>query len=172
MMFKAFPLGASLVCMAALIGAGTASAGAVGNSTPLLAQQPTAIRAVASVTTTFPGLDFSQWLAPVGAVIGLQPANASSDVSASFVPAGGSSATAWLDADGDNHDRDHDNYRDRDRDRDHDRDRDPDHDHDRDHGRPHSPSPTPEPSTLLSFGTAIIIGGGVFFLGRLRKVQK
>src|SRR5665213_2058336 len=119
-------------------------------------------------TTTFPGLDFSQWLAPVGAVIGLQPANASSDVSASFVPAGGSSATAWLDADGDNHDRDHDNYRDRDRDRDHDRDRDPDHDHDRDHGRPHSPSPTPEPSTLLSFGTAIIIGGGVFFLGRLR----
>jgi hypothetical protein len=35
-----------------------------------------------------------------------------------------------------------------------------------------APAPAPEPSTLLSFGVALIIGGGVFFLGRLRKERK
>jgi len=34
------------------------------------------------------------------------------------------------------------------------------------------PAPTPEPTTLLSFGTALAIGGGVFLLGRLRKERK
>jgi hypothetical protein len=32
--------------------------------------------------------------------------------------------------------------------------------------------PVPEPSTLMSFGVALLIGGGVFFLGRLRKERK
>jgi hypothetical protein len=34
------------------------------------------------------------------------------------------------------------------------------------------PAPTPEPTTLLTFSTALAIGGGVFLLGRLRKEKK
>ena len=34
------------------------------------------------------------------------------------------------------------------------------------------PSPTPEPTTMLTFATALAIGGGVFLLGRLRKEQR
>ena len=34
------------------------------------------------------------------------------------------------------------------------------------------PSPTPEPTTILTFATALAIGGGVFLLGRLRKERK
>jgi hypothetical protein len=56
--------------------------------------------------------------------------------------------------DGDDHDHDHDH--------DHDRDHDHDHDHD-DH------APTPEPSTILSFGAALLIGGGVLYSRRLRN---
>jgi len=48
-------------------------------------------------------------------------------------------------------------------------DRDGDGDKD-DHDRPQSQhDPTPEPSTLLSFGAAILIGGGVLYSRRLRK---
>ena len=32
--------------------------------------------------------------------------------------------------------------------------------------------PTPEPSTILSFGVALLVGGGVFFSRRLRRNQK
>lgn len=48
---------------------------------------------------------------------------------------------------------------------DHDGDKD-DHDHDHDH---HHHEPTPEPSTLLSFGAAILIGGGVLLSRRMRR---
>jgi hypothetical protein len=33
-------------------------------------------------------------------------------------------------------------------------------------------APTPEPSTILTFATALAIGGGVFLLGRLRKQRR
>jgi hypothetical protein len=36
----------------------------------------------------------------------------------------------------------------------------------------HGPSPTPEPSTILSFGAALLIGGGVFYSRRLRRNRK
>src|SRR6202790_3876454 len=32
--------------------------------------------------------------------------------------------------------------------------------------------PTPEPTTMLTFATALAIGGGVFLLGRLRKERR
>jgi hypothetical protein len=68
-----------------------------------------------------------------------------------------SPALLWGDSD---HDKDHDG----------DRDRDHDHDHDKDHDKgKHGPKPTPEPSTLLSFGAALLIGGGVFYSRRLRR---
>ena len=46
----------------------------------------------------------------------------------------------------------------------HDHDGDGDHDHD---GDKHAPPPTPEPSTILSFGAALLIGGGVLLSRRL-----
>jgi len=51
-----------------------------------------------------------------------------------------------------------------DADRDHQDDGDGDHDHD---GDKHAPPPIPEPSTILSFGTALLIGGGVLLSRRL-----
>jgi hypothetical protein len=36
----------------------------------------------------------------------------------------------------------------------------------------HAPSPAPEPSTILSLCVAMAIGGGVYFLGRLRRERK
>jgi hypothetical protein len=38
-----------------------------------------------------------------------------------------------------------------------------------DHKRP---DPTPEPSTILSFGAALVIGGGVLYSRRLRRNRK
>jgi hypothetical protein len=35
-----------------------------------------------------------------------------------------------------------------------------------------APSPAPEPATILSLGVALMIGGGVYFLGRLRGERK
>jgi hypothetical protein len=43
---------------------------------------------------------------------------------------------------------------------------------DKDTDKDDKPAPIPEPSTLMSFGVALLIGGGVFFLGRLRKERK
>ena len=40
-------------------------------------------------------------------------------------------------------------------------------DHDRD-----DKAPTPEPSTILSFGAALLIGGGVLYSRRLRANKK
>ena len=81
-----------------------------------------------------------------------------------------SRALLWGSGDDDDHDNNHDgdHERDRDRDKDHDRDRDHDKDHDHSKGE-HGPKPTPEPSTLMSFGAALLIGGGVMFSRRLRK---
>jgi hypothetical protein len=42
---------------------------------------------------------------------------------------------------------------------------DPDHDAD-------DPAPTPEPTTILSFGAALLIGGGVLYSRRLRGSKK
>lgn len=51
-----------------------------------------------------------------------------------------------------------------------DKDKDGDGDNDKDdHHHKHDHDPTPEPSTLLSFGAAILIGGGVLYSRRVRK---
>jgi hypothetical protein len=47
---------------------------------------------------------------------------------------------------------------------------DGDNDGDDHHHKDHHP--TPEPSTLLSFGAAILIGGGVLYSRRLRATRK
>jgi PEP-CTERM motif len=62
-------------------------------------------------------------------------------------------------------DRDGNGYKHKDKDK----DRDGNGDGDKD-GQPQFHNvPTPEPSTLLSFGAAILIGGGVLYSRRLRK---
>jgi hypothetical protein len=130
-MFKLITLGACLVGVTALIGAGTASARAGGTSAPL-----------------------------VGAVNGVQSADSGLNVSASLLPTIWSSSTILSGQDGD--------YKDHDWDKGHDKD----HDKDKRHDPNGAPSPTPEPSTILTFGAALAIGGGVLFLGRLRKERK
>jgi hypothetical protein len=68
------------------------------------------------------------------------------------------------------HDRDGDGDRSWNR---HDHDRDGDGDHDGDGKKKgHGPEPTPEPSTILSFGAALLIGGGVLYSRRLRATRK
>jgi len=56
-----------------------------------------------------------------------------------------------------------------DNDKDNDKDNGKDNDKDKDK---HAPSPTPEPSTILSFGAALLIGGGVLYSRRLRRNKK
>ena len=56
-----------------------------------------------------------------------------------------------------------------DNDKDNDKGKDKDKDKDKDE---HGPSPTPEPSTILSFGAALLIGGGVLFSRRMRRSKK
>ena len=121
-MFKPIPLGACLLFMAALIGAGPASARTAGLSVQVVVSQHT-------------GTD-------------------SSTVSLL--------RTIWsgeIDSEGEKHDSVK-----------------PSHHHegeDEDERERHdAPAPTPEPSTILTFGTALAIGGGVFLLGRLRKERK
>ena len=41
-----------------------------------------------------------------------------------------------------------------------------------DGGNNKGPEPTPEPSTILSFGAALVIGGGVLYSRRLRRNRK
>jgi hypothetical protein len=60
-----------------------------------------------------------------------------------------------------------DGYQDNDKDK----DKDKDHDKDNDKGQ-HGPSPAPEPSTILSYGAALLIGGGVLYSRRLRRNRK
>jgi len=45
-------------------------------------------------------------------------------------------------------------------------------DEDKDKDDHHHHAPTPEPSTIFSFGAAILIGGGVLYSRRLRKIRK
>jgi hypothetical protein len=52
-----------------------------------------------------------------------------------------------------------------------DNDKNEDKDKDKDKHN-HAPSPTPEPSTILSFGAALLIGGGVLYSRRLRRNRK
>jgi hypothetical protein len=66
------------------------------------------------------------------------------------------------------HDGNHDGYHDGDHNGNHDGDHNGNHDgHDND-----GKAPTPEPSTILSFGAALLIGGGVLYSRRLRANKK
>jgi hypothetical protein len=62
-----------------------------------------------------------------------------------------------------------DDNKDRDQDRDRDKDKDKDKNKDKDDN---GPSPTPEPSTILSFGAALLIAGGVLYSRRLHRSKK
>lgn len=81
----------------------------------------------------------------------------------------------WMDRWGNDGDKDDHGSFDRDRRHDGDGDKDKDGDGDKDHD--HHPGdhdhdghePTPEPSTILSFGAALLIGGGVMYSRRLRR---
>ena len=154
-MYKPTPLGACLMCLAALIGAGTASARVGETSGAVVGRQSTELSVLALSTTNLAEQAVSKMLRRVGAVNDVQSADSGLNVSASLLPTIWSSTTvSW------GHDGDH-------------RDGDKDHDWDRGHEKKgDAPAPTPEPSTLLSFGAAVVIGGAVLLSRRLRATRK
>jgi hypothetical protein len=163
-MCKSTPLSACLVCMAALIGAGTASARTGGISAPVVGRQLTEFSVLTSSPTNLAEQALSQMLRRIGAVDRVQLADSNLKVSASLLPTIWSSTTILWGQDGDHKDKDHDGDKDHDRDKDHDKGK-----HNDGGG---APSPTPEPSTILSFGAALLIGGGVLYSRRLRRNRK
>jgi hypothetical protein len=146
-MIRLLRLTQSLLCMAVLMSAGAVAVRAGGASLPVSAR-PGAEVALTSATATLVEEPLTQTLrSSLGAV-----------------SINWSSPTGWLGDNGhqgnENRDGDGDDRNGKDRDRDH------DHDHDK------PPTPSPEPSTVLSFGVALLIGGGVLLLGRMRETRK
>ena len=90
----------------------------------------------------------------MAALTGASAASARAAGTSVLLPGIWSSTTIVWDQGGD--------YKDHDWDKDHDSDKD--HDKRKHHEGDDAPSPVPEPSTLLSFGAALVIGGGVFLL--------
>lgn len=143
-MIKSHWQAAFLLCAAALIATEAVSAQTGGISVPALAGRPPATQRLTSVATNSAEQTLGQMLR-----------------SASRVVSGLRSTGPGLEA----HSRGQDgDYKDKDRDGDKDKGRDGDKYKD-----PKHPAPAPEPSTLLSFGAALVIGAGVFLLGRLRR---
>ena len=147
-MIRTLSQGAFLLCMAALIGAGTVSAQAVGTSVPVLAGRLTDSTAVTSTTTILAEKTICQVLRLTWrAFDGMQSRRARLDIPASLLPIIWPIPTSTEDR------NNNDNEMDRDKD-------------DR------APDPAPEPPTILSFGAALVIGAGVIYLRRLRGERK
>lgn len=156
-MIKSHWQASSLLCMAALIAAGAVSAQTEGISAPTLAGRPTAIQGLTSAATNSAEQTLCQMLrSALRAVDGLRSTDPDLEVSASLRPTIWSGTTNSWGQQGD--------YKDKDEDKDKDKDNHEDKEKD-----PKPPAPAPEPSTLLSFGAALVIGAGVFLLGRLRR---
>jgi hypothetical protein len=146
---------AALVCTAALIAAGPASAQTGGTSVPVPAGRPTEFKVLTSAATNPAEETLCQMLrSALRAVNGLRSTDPGLEVSVSLLP------TIWsgqidlwdkhnnnrgdqLDGNGDDKVKGH-----------------------------YGPVPVPEPSTLLSFGAALVVGAGVLFLQRLRRERK
>lgn len=144
-MIRLLPLTQSLLCMAVLMSAGAVAARAGGASLPVLAGSAAEV-AITSATATSVEEPVTQTLySSLGAVL----TNWSG-------PAGFRGDNAHQG--NQNHEGDGDDRNGK------------DHDGDHDHDNP--PTPSPEPSTILSFGVALLIGGGVLFLGRMRETRK
>ena len=144
-MFRLLPLTQSLLCMAVLLSAGAVAVRAGGTSFPVLAGSDAEVSLTSAVTPSVEG-PFTQTL------------------KSSL----GSLAINWSRPTGWPGDNDHQGNQNREGDGD---DRNG-KDHDRDHDHDHPPTPSPEPSTILSFAVALLIGGGVLLLGRMRETRK
>jgi hypothetical protein len=145
--------------MAALIGAGTASARVRDTSAAVVGTQSAEIGVFALSTPNLAEHALSKMLRRIAAVDDVQSADLGPNVSVSLLPTIWSSASVLWGHDGDDKDKDHDWDKDHDRDKGHER-------------KGGAPAPTPEPSTLLSFGAAIVIGGAVLLSRRLRASRK
>jgi hypothetical protein len=144
-MIRLLPLTQSLLCMAVLMSAGAVAVRAGGASLPVSAGSATEVALTSAVATSVE-----------------EPLTQRLKSSLGAVSINWSSPTGWP---GDN---DHQGNENREGDGDDRNGRD--HDRDHDHDKP--PTPTPEPSTVLSFGVALLIGGGVLLLGRMRETRK
>jgi len=148
-MSKLHSLRASMLCTAVLMCAEAVSARAGGNSAPVTAGQPAEFKVLPSAAinllqrTLFHMLTSAQ-----GAIKKAQSMDSGSIVSASLLP------TIWFstsDSMGEN---------------------DTNNDENGDKEKDDPPAPVLEPSTILSLGAALVIGGGVLFLRRLRGDRK
>ena len=153
-MIKALSQGAFVLCMAALIGAGTVSPRTVKTPVPGLAGRPTEFNVVTSTTTDLAERTLCQILRLASrAATGMHSMNAGLNVSTSLLPTIWSTTTSS--GDGNDDDKDTDKEKDKDKDK-----------------EDRAPAPNPEPSTILSFGAALVIGAGVIYLRRLRGQRK
>ena len=148
-MSKLHSLRASMLCVAVLMGAKAVSARVAGNSAPVMAGQPAEFKVLPSAAissierTRFHILNSAQ-----GAIKKAQLMDSGLIVSASLLPTIWFSPTNSMGENDTNNDENGDSKKD-----------DP-------------PAPMPEPSTILSLGAALVIGGGVLFLRRLRGDRK
>jgi hypothetical protein len=146
-MIRLLPLTQSLLCMAVLMSAGAVAVRAGGASLPVSAGSAAEVVFTSAVTRSVE-----------------EPLTRTLKSSLGAVSINWSSPTGWP---GDN---DHQGNENREGDGDNRNGKDHDRDHDHDHDKP--PTPSPEPSTVLSFGVALLIGGGVLLLGRMRETRK
>jgi hypothetical protein len=146
-MIRLLRLTQSLLCMAVLMSAGAVAVRAGGASLPVSAGSAAEVALTSAVATSVE-----------------EPLTQTLKSSLGADSINWSSPTGWP---GDN---DHQGNKDREGDGDDRNGKDPDRDHDHDHDN--SPTPIPEPSTVFSFGVALLIGGGVLLLGRMRETRK
>jgi hypothetical protein len=146
--------------MVVLMSAGSVSAGTGGTSAPALAGWATGLKAVASVANPTEGTLGQILRSTLRAVNAVQSTDSRLDLSASLLSA------IWLSSInsvilGGNDDNQGGNNNDQGQ----------NNNNQNQNGDP-APAPIPEPSTLLSFGAALLIGGGFLLFRRLRKDRR
>jgi hypothetical protein len=169
-MTKLVYLSASLLCMAVLIGKGAVPAQAVGASVPVPPGRPTEFRMLTSAATISAEETLGQILSSaLGAFNAVESTDSRLDLSASLPLATHLSSFnygAVYQAGGNNNNQGGNNNNQGGN------NNNQGGNNNNKGGKKNTPSPNPEPSTLLSFGAAVVIGAGVFLLGRLRKERK
>lgn len=148
-MSKSQSLRATMLCMAVLMGAEAVSARAGENSVPVLAGRLAEFKVLASAAiNSVEQTLFHMLMSAQGDVKKVQSMDSGLIVSASLLP------TIWFSPTNSMGENDTNN--------------------DENGGKEKDgpPAPVPEPPTILSLGAALVIGGGVLFLRRLRGGRK
>jgi hypothetical protein len=175
-MTKSLCLTASLLCMAVLIGEGAVPAQAGGTSVPVPAGRPTEFRVLTSPATILATEALCQILrSALGAVNAVESTDSRLGLSASLILATHLSSInsgAVYQNGGNNNNQGGNNNNQGGNNNNQGGNNNNQGGNNNNQGRNNTHNPLPEPSTLLSFAAAVVIGAGVFLLGRLRKERK